>query len=157
MKTNYLLPNKYKKIGWVLFIIGVVLGILFYAFDYETDLLEINVLSIYNDDSLFGKTKGFLKIIENNIIDELIALMIIIGGLVVVFTKEIIEDEFIYKLRTESLIWALIFNYTILIFTIIFIYGITFFDVIVFNMFTPIIFFVLRFNFIKRKSLRYEK
>ncbi len=152
MKANYLLPNKYKTFGWILFILGIISGIFLYAYEYETDMLTTKVLSIYNDDSPFGKTKGFFKIIENSILDELIALAIIIGGLIVVFTKEKVEDEFIYKLRTESLIWAILFNYAVLVFTILFIYGLTFFDVIVFNMFTPIIFFVFRFNFLKLKS-----
>lgn len=152
MKSNYLLPNKYKTFGWILFVLGLISGITLYFFEYETDLLTTKVLSIYNNDSIFGKTKGFFKIIENSILDELIALAIIIGGLIVVFSKEKVEDEFIYKLRTESLIWAVIFNYAILIFTILFIYELTFFNVIVFNMFTPIIFFVFRFNFLKLKS-----
>lgn len=152
MKINYLLPNKYKTFGWILFIIGIISGILLYAFEYETDLLTTKVLAIYSNDTFFTKRDGFFKVIENSILDELIALAIIIGGLIVGFSKEKMEDEFIYKLRTESLIWALIFNYAVLIFTVIFIYGLTFFDVMVFNMFTPIIFFVFRFNFLKAKS-----
>ncbi len=85
------------------------------------------------------------------------ALAIIIGGLLVGFTKEKVEDEFIYKLRKDSLVWAIIFNYAVLIFTIIFVYSLTFFDVLVFNMFTPLIFFIVRFNFLKHKSLSYEE
>jgi len=73
------------------------------------------------------------------------------------FTKEKVEDEFIYKLRKDSLVWALIFNYAVLIFTIIFVYDFAFFDVLVFNMFTPLVFFVFRFNFLKFKSQSHEE
>jgi hypothetical protein len=156
MKTNYLLPNKYKPIGWVLFIIGLIGGIFIYISEYESDLLTINVLSIYSE-SFFGNDKGFFQIIENSILDELIALAIIIGGLLVGFSKEKVEDEFIYKLRKDSLVWAIIFNYAVLAFTIIFVYDMTFFDVLVFNMFTPLIFFVFRFNFLKHTSLGHEE
>ncbi len=156
MKTNYLLPNKYKTFGWVLFIIGIIGGILLYAGEYESDALTIKVLSIYNEPFI-GDDGGFFKLIKNSIIDELIALAIIIGGLLVGFSKEKIEDEFIYKLRKDSLVWAIIFNYAVLIFTIIFIYDFKFFDVLVFNMFTPLVFFIIRFNFLKRKSLSYEE
>ncbi len=38
MKTNYLLPNKYKTIGWILFIIGLIGGIFIYMIDYENGL-----------------------------------------------------------------------------------------------------------------------
>ncbi|RLD30197.1 MAG: hypothetical protein DRI75_00545 [Bacteroidetes bacterium] len=157
MKTNYLLPNKYKTIGWILFIIGIVSGILFYASEYESEVLIVNVLSVYNGEPLFGESKSFFQIIENSIVDELITLAIIIGGLIVGFTKEKIEDEFIYKLRKDSLVWALIFNYAVLIFATIFIYDFAYFDVLVFNMFTPLVFFVFRFNFLKYKSQSHEE
>ncbi|NNC49098.1 MAG: hypothetical protein HKO01_01000 [Flaviramulus sp.] len=152
MKTNYLLPNTYKPFGWILLIIGICLGLFLFISDYETDVLTINVLSIYNDDAIFGQDTGFFKVIENSIIDELAAISIIIGGLMVGFSKEKIEDEFIYKLRKDSLVWSIIANYIILIFAIIFIYGFSFFDVLVFNMFTPLLFFIIRFNFLKLKS-----
>jgi hypothetical protein len=154
MKTNYLLPNKYKIFGWILFILGLIAGIFIYGSEYESDFLDVKVLSFYNDDAIFSaqKDKGFFKIIENSIIDELAALAIIIGGLIVGFTKEKVEDEFIYKLRKDSLVWAIIFNYIILIIAIMFVYSMTFFDVLVFNMFTPLLFFIFRFNFLKLKS-----
>ncbi|MEM7087578.1 MAG: hypothetical protein AAF489_15435 [Bacteroidota bacterium] len=157
MKTNYLLPNRYKLMGWILFLLGLTGGIYILIVGYEPDILSIDVLSIYNRDGIFGKEKGFLKIIENDIFDELVALAIIIGGLFIVFSKEKIEDEFIYKLRKDSLVWALLFNYAVLIFAIIFVYDFVFFDVLVFNMFTPLIFFILRFNFLKIKSQSHEE
>lgn len=157
MKTNYLLPNKFKLFGWILFILGIFAGMYFYVSrGIESDALTIKVLTIYKDP-FYGTDKGFFKLIENSILDEIIALTIIIGGLLVGFTKEKIEDEFIYKLRKDSLVWAIIFNYAVLFLAIIFIYEFTFFHVLVFNMFTPLIFFIVRFNFLKRKSLSYEE
>lgn len=151
MQTNYLLPNKYKKFGWVLLIIGIIIGILFNAEVLEDDILQTKVLSIYNE-GIFSKDDGFFKIIENGILDEIVALMIIIGGLIVGFSKEKLEDEFIFQLRKESLIWAIILNYIILMLAIIFIYDMTFLSVMIYNMFTPLLFFIIRFNFLKLKS-----
>jgi hypothetical protein len=152
MKTNYLLPNKYKLIGWILLIIGLIGGFYLIGTDYESDALNLKVFAIYNDDTFFSNNSGFFKIIENSIVDELVSIAIIIGGLVVGFTKEKVEDEFIYKLRKDSLVWAIIANYIILLLAIIFVYSFTFFDVLVFNMFTPLLFFIVRFNFLKLKS-----
>ncbi|MFT5215003.1 MAG: hypothetical protein ACI83H_000109 [Glaciecola sp.] len=157
MKTSCLLPHKYKIIGWFLLILGLIAGCVFFFGDYDTNALTISVISIYNDTGIFGGEEGFLKIIENSIVDELIALSIIIGGLLVGFSREKLEDEFIYKLRKDSLFWAIIFNYIVLIFTVIFIYDFTFFDVLVFNMFTPLLFFIIRFNFLRLRSTRYEE
>ena len=152
MQTNYLIANKYKTLGWILFGLGIIAGAFLFIAEYDTDALTINVLSIYNGDSIFGSDTGFFKIIENSILDELVSLAIIIGGLIVGFSKEKVEDEFIYKLRKDSLVWAMLFNYMVLALAIVFIYDFTFFDVLVFNMFTPLIFFIIRFNFLKLKS-----
>jgi len=157
MKTSYLLPHKYKIVGWILFVIGLIVGCFLFFGEYETDALTINVLSIFNEGDIFGGKKGYFKIVENSIVDELVTLAIIFGGLLVGFTKEKVEDEFIYKLRNDSLVWAIIFNYMVLVFTILFVYDFTFFHVLVFNMFTPLMFFVIRFNFLRLKSTSYEE
>lgn len=157
MKTNYLVNYKYKKFGWILFSIGLLSGFILYVGGFESKLLTVNVLNIFNDDTFSNSETGFFKIIENSIADELAALAIIFGGLLVGFSKEKIEDEYIYKLRKDSLVWAMIFNYAILTLAILFVYDFTFFDVLVFNMFTPIVFFVLRFNFLKRKISNHEE
>lgn len=155
MNTNYLFPNKYKTFGWIIFIIGLISGMALYAIGLTDDIFTTKVFSLYNDP-LTG-SPGFFKIIENGIIDELISLAIILGGLIVGFSKEKVEDEFIYKLRTDSLVWAIIFNYVVLLFAIVFIYDMTFFDVLIFNMFTPLLFFVFRFNFLKFRSQSHDE
>ncbi|WP_053977370.1 hypothetical protein [Mangrovimonas xylaniphaga] len=157
MEANYLLPHRFKTIGWILLIVGLIIGAVLLWFGYESNLLTVKVLSIYNEDSILNETKGFFKLVDNSIVDELAALMIIVGGLFVGFSRETIEDEFIYKLRSESLVWAVVFNFVILILAILFVYNFTFFHVLVFNMFTPLIFFIVRFNFLKHKSVDYEE
>ena len=155
MNINYLLPNKIKPFGWLLFITGLLGGIILYAVGYDGELMVTKVFSIYSDP-FFGEA-GFFKIVENGIADELVFILIIIGGLLVGFSKEKVEDEYIYKLRTESLVWAIIFNYVLLLLTIVFVYDMTFFNVLIFNVFTPLLFFVFRFNFIKLKSVDHEE
>ncbi|WP_298895679.1 hypothetical protein [uncultured Psychroserpens sp.] len=152
MKSNYLISNKWKIPGWILLCVGLIVGVFLIASEFESDILKIKVLSIYNDDAMFSDNSGFFKVLENSILDEIIAIAIIIGGLLVGFSKEKVEDEFIYKLRKDSLVWAIIFNYIVLMFSIVFIYGFTFFDVLVYNMFTPLLFFIIRFNFLKVRS-----
>ncbi len=157
MATKYLIANKFKPLGWVLFIAGIIAGFFMMATEYESEILNIKVFAIYSGDSIFSSKEGFFRIVENSVLDEIIALGIIIGGLLVGFSREKIEDEFIYKLRKDSLVWAMLFNYFILALAILFIYDFTFFDVLVFNMFTPLIFFIIRFNFLKLKSRAHEE
>tara|TARA_R110001583_G_C5480564_1_gene393752 strand:+ start:190 stop:660 length:471 start_codon:yes stop_codon:yes gene_type:complete len=156
METNYLLPNKYKKLGWVLFVLGILGGLFMYVTDFDAnEYLKMKVLSIY-DDQIF-KDPSFFKIVENGVFDELVSVFIIIGGFLVGFTREKIEDEFIYKLRKDSLVWALIVNYSILLVAVLFVYDTSFLHILFFNMFTPLVFFVIRFTTLKSKYLRNEE
>ena len=156
METNYLLPNKYKTLGWILFTLGILGGLIMYVTDFDaSEYLKIKVLSIY-DDQIF-KDSSFFKIVENGVFDELVSIFIIVGGFLVGFTKEKIEDEFIYKLRKDSLVWALIVNYSILLVAILFVYDTSFLHILFFNMFTPLVFFVIRFTALKSKYLRNEE
>ncbi|WP_053971949.1 hypothetical protein [Mangrovimonas sp. ST2L15] len=157
MKTSYLLPNQFKILGWPLFITGLILGIIIDVNNLENDFFTIKVLSIYQSDSFLSSESGFFKLIENDILDELAALAIIIGGLILCFSKEKIEDEFIAKLRKDSLVWAFLVNYIVLILAIIFVYDLTFFSVLIFNMFTPIIIYVFRFHFLRLKSMSHDE
>ena len=156
MKSNYLLPHKYKTLGWVLFIIGLLSGSVLFFNGYDSSFLNVKVLTIYYEP-IFSESSGFFKIVDNTITDELVSLLIIIGGLLVGFSKEKVEDEFIYKLRKDSLVWAILFNYFILIAAILLVYELTFFHVLVFNMFTPLVFFIIRFNFLKHKANSHDE
>jgi len=162
MQTNYLLSNKFKPLGWLLFISGIISGLFIMFWGYENEPITAKVISIFNEPFVHGPfddedTFKFFKIIETGISSELASIAIILGGLIIGFSREKIEDEFIYKLRKDSLVWAIIFNYFVLLLTIVFIYDITFFHVLVYNMFTPLIFFIIRFNFLKLKSKSHEE
>ncbi len=150
MKTNFLLPNQFKKVGWFLFIPGILIGIIYVIAEPSLDFLNIKVFSIAAQP--FFDSTIFFSITENNILDEIIVLVIMTGALLIAFSKEKSEDEFISKIRLESLLWATYINYAILIITIIFIYDLIFFWVLVFNMFTVLIFFIFRFNWLLHKS-----
>ncbi|MDY8136318.1 hypothetical protein [Aquimarina sp. 2201CG5-10] len=154
---KYLLSNKFKKPGWFLFIIGIILGVIHLIDDFESDLLTTKVISLFHKNTFFGSEDGVIRILENSIVDELITLMIIIGGLLVSLSKEKIEDEFITQIRLDSFVWAILVNYLILLFATIFIYDIQYFNVLVFNMFTPLIIFVLRFNYVIYKKNSHEE
>jgi len=147
---KYLLSNKFKKPGWVLFSIGVILGIIFSFNDYESKLLTTKVISIFH----FGiiSNDGLIKIIENSIVDELISILIIIGALLVGFSKEKIEDEYISKIRLESLALAILTNSFILLFATIFLYDLSYINVLIYNLFTPLLIFLLLFNYAVYKT-----
>lgn len=145
MKLNFLFPNKFKRIGWFTLIPSAIIGLLTLIYEYEPSFLDFNVPAIFADE-LFSVNKKTFRMVTNNILNEILGVLIIISSLLVAFSKEKSEDEYITKIRFESLAWAVYFNYAILILTFLFIYDIAFFWVMVFNMFTVLLFFIVRFN-----------
>lgn len=158
MKTKLLFPNKFKRIGWTILVPSAILGIMILFFDFELKLLNVKVFTFISDE--FTSPVSFFSFIKNNITDEIIGILFIIGAILVAFSKEKYEDEFIAKIRLESLVWATYISYFILIICILFVYGFSFFTVMVFNMFTILIFFIIRFYYMlykSNKSLSHEK
>lgn len=145
MKLNFLFPNKYKKIGWLILIPSAIIGLSTLIYEYEPSFLDFNVPAIFVDE-LFSVNKKTFRMVTNNILNEILGVLIIISLLLVAFSKEKLEDEYISKIRFESLAWAVYFNYAILILTFLFIYDFAFLWVMVFNMFTVLLFFIVRFN-----------
>ncbi len=145
MKTNYLLPNRFKKIGWFLFIPGIILGILYLMYEPHPKFLNVTVFAIAK--SLFE-----FSFIKNNVFDEITGLLLIIGPIFIAFSREKSEDEYISKIRLESLLWATYLNYLIVILAFIFVYDIGFYWVLLLNMFTLLFFFIIRFTWALHKS-----
>jgi hypothetical protein len=72
----------------------------------------------------------------------------------IAFSKEKVEDERINTLRLESLLWAVYINTILLILAIIFLYGEAFLQVMTYNICTPLILFIARFNSVMFKDKR---
>jgi len=156
---NYLFPNSFKKIGWVVLIPSSIIGFwLIIQEEYEPSFFDAKVPAFLKPAfPLTGEAFKYFTIIENNILNEIIGVLFIISALFVAFSKEKVEDEFIAKIRLESLVWATYFNFAILILAMLFLYEFSFLWVMIFNMFTIPIFFIIRFNWQLRKIKHYEK
>lgn len=151
MKTRYLFSHKYKKFGWILFFVSLIMGILYIIEEPFQNVLTVPVLATYNSGYLFSKG-GFFVMLENAIIDELITVCLIIGGILVGFSKLKTEDEFSMKLRTESLIWAFYVSSIVNILITIFVYGGIYFSFLIYNLFFQLLFFIARFHYVLYKS-----
>ena len=150
MSNKLLLPNKYKSIGWFILIPATILGIILIATGFEGLSINAPVFAVFND-SLIGQNASF-GFINTNITSTVVGILFIVGAIFVAFSKEKREDEFIANLRLSSLLWAVFVNYILLIFSFAFIYGSAFLNVMIYNMFTVLIIFIARFNYILYKN-----
>ncbi|NMH28759.1 hypothetical protein [Flavobacterium silvaticum] len=145
MKANFLFPRSFKVIGCILFLIGLSMGIfIFFSGESMDRYLVVPVFAIVDTIPL-GKSSSF-SIVENSIFDEISIVLLIMGGLFVSFSRLKTEDEFIRQIRYESLIWAVYFNFAVMLFCTAFIYGTDYFMVMGINIFSLLFFFIIRFH-----------
>lgn len=141
---RYLLKNSWRLAGWFIFFPSLALGLAAMYLDYELSILKFEhswLSRLYGGDFLSGNM---------NMTDELAAIGVIVGLFLLVFTAEKQEDEGIVQLRLQALSWAVWVHYLILLFAIIFVHGTQFFTVLVYNMFTLLLLFGLRFRWLMR-------
>ena len=157
MTISYLFPSKYKKIGALVLLPSAIAGIIILIYDIEPALLDFKVPAIFIDE-LF-REKQLIGRVNNNILNEIVCILVIVSSILVSFSKEKQEDEFITKIRLESLVWAVYANYAILLLSLLFIFDFSFYWVMLFNMFTVLFFFIIRFNWqlYKLKSAQDEE
>ena len=145
MKTHFLFPNKFKIVGWLLFIPALAISIYLTASGQSIDEICTTQVFAVAADEFLGK-RQFLTVIENSISDEILLTCLVAGGLLIGFSKLKNEDELIAKIRYESLVWAVYFNFVVMLLATIFVYGMFYYQVMLANMFTVLLFFIIRFH-----------
>jgi hypothetical protein len=116
----------------------------------ELNWMELNLnLPVITDNPLFGSRQFFVWI-ERDIADLLLLCISIISGVIYAFSREKEEDEMITSIRKDSLIWAFYFNYAVLILSVFLISGLDLFLILALNIFSLLLFFIVRFEWQKR-------
>lgn len=138
MKNKFLFPNHYRRLGWFIFIPSLLLGLACMYGDFRFDFLDFNLQ--------LGNRGGLLNSGTLNFTDEIACIGLIISLLFIAFSKEKIEDERIARLRLESLQFAVYLNYLVLTLQIILVHNTAFFDIMVYNMFSVLLLFIIRFK-----------
>lgn len=158
MSHKLLLPNWFKKIGWCLLIPAAVAGVILSFYGFDAHWINAKIFALFNNDILGGD--HFFTFINTDITNTVAGIVFIVGAMFVGFSREKREDKYISNLRLSSLLWAVFASYALLLAAFVFIYGTFFFTVMVYNMFTVLIIFILRFNYIlykNSKTVTYEK
>jgi len=142
MKASNLLPFRIKRLGWIILLPALILGIMVLYFEFTIPGFEVVIP--YSSTFISGKP------MSNNLTDELVSIIAIVSLAMIAFSEEKVEDEWVSKIRLESLQWSVYANYILLILAILFIYDTHFFEALVYNMYTIPILFILRFNYVLR-------
>jgi hypothetical protein len=92
-----------------------------------------------------------------NLTDELALSGLIISLLMIAFARERHEDEFINHTRLESWQWAVLINFLLLLVATWVFYDESFIDVMMYNLLTILIIFIIRFNWVLARNKRLEE
>lgn len=155
MKSLKLLPYGYKKVGWLLFVPGLVLGLLALTVNDQLLGLRLSVPALLADG--IGSPSRLLTIARPEITFTLAGTLVIVGGLLLAFSREKFEDEYVAQLRLASLQWAVLVNYSLLLLAFLTVYGTGFLMVLPFNMFTALVLFVARFEYTLYKNKKWAE
>jgi len=133
MKSRFLFSNKWMIPGAVIFVIGL--------FAHFINISAADPVGAFH--RIHPQVLGF----DTQVLaDDVEYLSLVIGLLLVAFSKEKIEDEQIGQLRSDSLQWAIYVNYGIFIICTIFINGSDYLGIVAYNVLTPLLFFIIRFR-----------
>jgi hypothetical protein len=141
MKLAFL-PRSLRWIGYALFLPGLTLGILWGWAGFKPEWMSVRVFAVYSS-YLRTVTMGMTR---TNITDELAALLLLLGLLWLVFTKERNEGPETDHLRFRALALSLLLNSILLLFSILFIFGIGFIDVMIINLFSQLVIYLVAFR-----------
>lgn len=125
MKNSMLLPYRFKKIGWALFIPALLLGIF-----------------VALQESSAGIIEHFIGV--QPWLNNLLIIGILCGSLFITCSREKVEDEMIARIRLDALLFALYANTAVIVVSALATYGLAFVDVMIYNLFTlPLLFLVI--------------
>ncbi|MBA4301604.1 MAG: hypothetical protein C0433_16105 [Cyclobacterium sp.] len=141
MLTKILLPHRFQKIGWLLCLPFAALLFANNYFDFSFHWLEFEV----RDGVLFKDSK-------ENFSNEIALIGVFVSLFLMAFSREKEEDEYIQKLRLDSLLVAFYANTFILIIGTLLFYGFGYLEFMGYNMFTIQLIFIGRFRWVLLKQ-----
>lgn len=142
MKDIFLFPQKFKVIGLIMLIPSLVFAGYVLVTDFELSFLDWVVPWGVVDEGTFWTDP-----VNDNFTNELAMIVLLISLSLIAFSKTKEEDEYVQKIRHDSLLWSLYINYGLLFVAILFFYGFDFFTIMVINLYTPLIIFIIRFQY----------
>jgi hypothetical protein len=146
METKMLLPNRWKKIGWFLLIPSLIYGVLYLLGGDKYDLKFLNYKN--NETNINLGLEWLFNLKSNNFTDEIIGILLLVGLILTAFSKEKIEDEWVAKQRLDSILWAVYLNTILVLLCIILLYGSLFWQVMIFNLFSTPLLYLIRFQYV---------
>ncbi|WP_111669929.1 hypothetical protein [Algoriphagus litoralis] len=146
MLTKILLPHRFQKIGWLLFLPFAALLFITNYFNFRLEWLS------FEFSNSLGKIFDDFEPFEKNFTLEFALIGVFVTLFLIAFSKEKDEDEYIQKLRLDSLLVAFYTNTFILVIGTMLFYGFGYLEFMGYNMFTIQLIFIGRFRWVLHRQ-----
>jgi hypothetical protein len=138
------IKKNWKIVGVFLLFAAIVLAIVSSLTGLKVTLPVFAIFSKYIEAKYFA-------FFSTNFTDELVLLLFIAGLMLIVFcgNKKSVDSEL---LRGKAMFRAVLYNSFVLLFSILFLYGQGFFAIMVFNLFSTLLIYLLVLFFLQRNE-----
>ena len=145
MHNTWLLPHRFQKTGWAILIPFLILGIIITLCGIEpSHIFRWLGLEVRTGPDSFTSN-------ADRWINNLIIIGMVIGAFLTTCSRERIEDEGIGRIRLNALLAALYANCAAVAAAALVTYGAEFLDIMIYNLFTLPLLFLLIFRWQLRR------
>ena len=142
-RTKFLLPAKFRFVGSIFFIAGVITGIFRFYLGIKPKILDARVFAVYSE----YLDEKYMKLVNNNLGEEITLLLVLTGLFLIALSKEKIENEMISNIRYKSLIISFYISFIFLLAATFFTYGFAFLYMLILFSAIPMVSYIVIFRF----------
>jgi len=154
--SKFLLPGGFRPLGFIFVFSGFILGTARFYYGIKPDALNLKIFAFY---SSYLESK-YLEIIRNNMCEEVVALLFVLGLFFIAFSKEKNESVRVSLLRLKAFSIAVYLQITFLVIAILFTFGFAFVYMLIVNMGAFLVFYIITFRILlyrSRKAAKYKQ
>ena len=142
-RTKFLLPAKFRFVGSIFFIAGVITGVFRFYLGIKPKILDARVFAVYSE----YLDEKYMKLVNNNLGEEITLLLILTGLFLIALSKEKTENEMISNIRYQSLIISFYISFIFLLAATFFTYGFAFLYMLILFSAIPMASYIVIFRF----------
>lgn len=161
MKKTYLLPPYFKIIGLSMLLPTILYGLYVFYWSMMGNMLD-NIFRSMNDDPYPDGIATYVALVKSGWpwLYQIIIFAFTLSFAFMAFSREKVEDEYIWKIRMNSLVSALIIDCILICVAIFTLFGMNFVTFMAFNFYVIVAIYLVIFRiaiYRAKKNIDYEK
>lgn len=139
---SLLLPSGCRIAGWIALLAGSILGVIRFHYGIKLHLFDLTVPAIHTS----YLEPRYFTVITNHYSEEVAGALVLVGLVGLAFSRAADEGPRVMQVRTRALLAASYLNAFLLLISLLFVFGLGFIDILILNMFSPLVIYLLVFT-----------